>query len=118
VVHCPLSNLKLGSGIAPVAKMFKAGINVALGTDGAANSNRLDIWEAGKFAILLQKGVNRDASLMDLKTVFKMMSVNGLRTLGFSEIEGRTIAEIEREIDAFPNPEIIYEKNIDEINFK
>lgn len=58
VVHCPLSNLKLGSGIASVAKMIEKGIVVALGTDGPASSNRLDIWEAGKIAALLQKGTS------------------------------------------------------------
>ncbi|MBM3255976.1 MAG: amidohydrolase family protein [Candidatus Moranbacteria bacterium] len=115
VVHCPLSNLKLGSGIAPVAELLKAGVNVALGTDGAASSNRLDIWEAGKFAALLQKGLHLDPTVLDVKTVLKMMSVNGMRALGFSEIEGRGIAEIEKEIDNFKHPHILYEKHANEI---
>lgn len=99
VVHCPLSNLKLGSGIAPVAKLLKAGVIVALGTDGSASSNRLDIWEAGKFAALLQKGINQDASLLPVREVIRMMTVNGMKALGFEKIDGKTVEEIEREIE-------------------
>jgi len=95
VVHCPLSNLKLGSGIAPIAKLLKAGVVVALGTDGAASSNRLDIWEAGKFAALLQKGVNQDPTLLPVQEVVKMMTVNGTRVLGLESILGKTSKQIE-----------------------
>jgi len=91
VVHCPLSNLKLGSGIAPVSKMLKAGINVALGTDGAASSNRLDIWEAGKFASLLQKGVNHDPTLLSSKEVVRIMTVNGMKALKIDKIKNKSI---------------------------
>ena len=98
VVHCPLSNLKLGSGIAPVAKLLQAGVTVALGTDGAASSNRLDIWEAGRFAALLQKGVNHDPTLLPVEEVIKMMTVNGMKTLGFNMIIEKTISGIEKEI--------------------
>jgi 5-methylthioadenosine/S-adenosylhomocysteine deaminase len=99
VVHCPLSNLKLGSGIAPIAKLLKAGVIVALGTDGSASSNRLDIWEAGKFAALLQKGVNNDPTLLPVREVIRMMTVNGMKVLGFESIAGKTIQEIEEEIE-------------------
>ena len=99
VVHCPLSNLKLGSGIAPVVKLLKAGVIVALGTDGSASSNRLDIWEAGKFAALLQKGVNNDPTLLPVQEVVRMMTVNGMKVLGFESIAGKTIEEIEGEIE-------------------
>jgi len=99
VVHCPLSNLKLGSGIAPVAKLLKAGVIVALGTDGSASSNRLDIWEAGKFAALLQKGINQDASLLPVKEVVKMMTVNGMKALGLEKVDGKTVEEVKREIE-------------------
>jgi 5-methylthioadenosine/S-adenosylhomocysteine deaminase len=85
VVHCPLSNLKLGSGIAPIAKLLKAGGVVALGTDGAASSNRLDIWEAGKFAALLQKGINHDPTLLPVQEVIKMMTDNGISVLGLKD---------------------------------
>jgi len=99
VVHCPLSNLKLGSGIAPVSKLLKAGVVVALGTDGSASSNRLDIWEAGKFAALLQKGVNQDPTLLPVREVIKMMTVNGMKALGLENVDGKTVAEIEEEIE-------------------
>jgi len=99
VAHCPLSNLKLGSGISPVAKLLKAGVIVALGTDGAASSNRLDIWEAGKFAALLQKGINCDPTLLPVKEVVKMMTVNGMKVLGLNSVSGITIKEVEDEIE-------------------
>ncbi|MFZ3055007.1 MAG: amidohydrolase [Minisyncoccales bacterium] len=99
VVHCPLSNLKLGSGIAPIAKLLKAGVAVALGTDGAASSNRLDIWEAGKFAALLQKGANQDPTLLPVQEVIKMMTINGVKVLGFENILGVIVREIEGDIE-------------------
>jgi 5-methylthioadenosine/S-adenosylhomocysteine deaminase len=99
VVHCPLSNLKLGSGIAPLVKLLQNKVTVALGTDGAASSNRLDIWEAGKFAILVQKGLHLDPTIISVRDVVKMMSTNGLKVLGFNDYDGRTVAEIEREIE-------------------
>lgn len=99
VVHCPLSNLKLGSGVAPIAKLLKAGVIVALGTDGSASSNRLDIWEAGKFAALLQKGVNQDPTLLPVKEIVRMMTVNGMKALGLEKVDGKSIKEIEEEIE-------------------
>ncbi|MFA6252319.1 MAG: amidohydrolase [Candidatus Paceibacterota bacterium] len=99
IVHCPLSNLKLGSGIAPVADLLDAGINVAIGTDGAASSNRLDVWEAGKFAALLQKGVNCNPLLLPARTVLEMMTVNGMKALGIETIGGKRISSIRSQID-------------------
>jgi 5-methylthioadenosine/S-adenosylhomocysteine deaminase len=99
VAHCPLSNLKLGSGIAPVAKMIQSGVNVSLGTDGAASSNRLDIWEAGKFAALLQKGINRDPTLLPANQIFKIMTTNGMRASGIKKLAGKTIHQWDQEID-------------------
>lgn len=117
VVHCPLSNLKLGSGIAPIVKMLEKKINVCLGTDGAASSNRLDIWEAGKFAALIQKGTNLDPSKISTKEVVKMMTINGLRALGFSEIDGRKVSDMEKEIEK-GNNNFLYELNSDEVAFR
>lgn len=111
VSHCPLSNLKLGSGIAPVAKMIEKGISVSLGTDGAASSNRLDIWEAGKFAALLQKGITHDPSVVPARTVFAMMSANGMESLGFEKIGGMTKEEIEKKIGDFDDPSSLYSLN-------
>lgn len=86
VLHCPSSNLKLASGIAPVEQMIKAGVNVSLGTDSAASNNRLDIWEEMRLAALLQKGVTLDATALNAETALKMATVNGAKALGFSQI--------------------------------
>jgi 5-methylthioadenosine/S-adenosylhomocysteine deaminase len=83
VVHNPTSNLKLGSGIAPLQKMIDAGINVCLGTDGAASNNTLDMFEEIKLAALLQKGANQDPEQLRSTDVLKMASVNGAKALGF-----------------------------------
>lgn len=99
VVHCPLSNLKLGSGIAPIAKMLKNDVLVCLGTDGPASSNRLDIWEAGKFAALLQKGANRDPTVLPAEQVIKMMTINGMKALGIQKLNNKTISEWEKIIE-------------------
>lgn len=108
VAHCPLSNLKLGSGIAPVARMLEKGVRVALGTDGAASSNRLDIWEAGKFASLLQKGLTGDPSVLPEAEVFRMMALNGLEAFGLEELDGRTKDEIARAIESVSEPGMLY----------
>jgi 5-methylthioadenosine/S-adenosylhomocysteine deaminase len=115
VCHCPLSNLKLGSGIAQVSKMINAGINVCLGTDGPASSNRLDILEAGKFAGLLQRGITGDASILPGKKILEMMSVNGLKALHINEINGKTINQIQKQIDEISDYSFIYNLNINEL---
>lgn len=87
VVHCPSSNLKLASGIAPIAEMLKAGINVALGTDGAASNNRLDMFAEMRLAALLAKGSSRQADVLPAHQALAMATINGARALGLeSEI--------------------------------
>jgi 5-methylthioadenosine/S-adenosylhomocysteine deaminase len=108
VVHCPLSNLKLGSGIAPVSKMVEAGINVCLGTDGAASSNRLDIFEAGKFAALLQKGITGDPTKLPAKKTIEMMTISGMKALGIGEIGGKKINYIKKELNKNKNCSFLY----------
>lgn len=83
VVHCPKSNAKLGSGIAPVARLHAAGVNIALGTDGAASNNRLDMLAEMRFAALTVKAVNQDPALLSAKDVLKMASTAGAQALGF-----------------------------------
>jgi len=83
VAHNPTSNLKLGSGVAPVHQMMEAGINVCLGTDGTASNNTLDMFEEIKLAAMLQKGINRDARLMTSEQVLQMATLNGAKALGF-----------------------------------
>lgn len=82
VVHNPSSNLKLGSGFAPVPKMLAKGLNVALGTDGAASNNNLNLFEEMHLAALLSNGVARDAARMDPGAVMRMATVNGARMQG------------------------------------
>jgi 5-methylthioadenosine/S-adenosylhomocysteine deaminase len=88
VVHCPSSNLKLACGIAPVVAMMKAGINVALGTDGAASNNRLDMFEEMRLAALLAKVQSNDASAMNASQAFTAATINGARALGLSDVTG------------------------------
>jgi len=87
VVHCPESNLKLASGFCPVAKLMQAGVNVALGTDGAASNNDLDMFSEMRSAALLAKGVARDASALPAHDALRMATLNGAKALGLdSEI--------------------------------
>ena len=85
VVHCPTSNLKLASGIAPVAEMLQAGINVALGTDGAASNNRLDMFAEMRLAALLAKGSSRQADVLPAHQALAMATINGARALGLEK---------------------------------
>lgn len=88
VVHCPESNLKLASGFCPVDKLMKAGINVALGTDGAASNNDLDLFSELKTAALLAKAVAGDAAALSAHTALRMATLNGARALGMDEKVG------------------------------
>ncbi len=85
VVHCPESNLKLASGFCPVAELMEAGINVALGTDGAASNNDLDLFAELKTAALLAKGVAGDAAALDAHAALRMATINGARALGWQD---------------------------------
>ncbi|WP_419600052.1 TRZ/ATZ family hydrolase [Thiolapillus sp.] len=85
IVHCPESNLKLASGFCPVAKYLDAGINVALGTDGAASNNDLDMFGEMRTAALLAKGVANDASALPAHTALRMATLNGARALGLEQ---------------------------------
>jgi 5-methylthioadenosine/S-adenosylhomocysteine deaminase len=88
VVHCPASNMKLASGVAPVARMIDAGVNVALGTDGAASNNRLDILSEMRLASLLAKVSTGDAAALPAATALAMATSNGARALGFEDVIG------------------------------
>ena len=88
IVHCPESNLKLASGFCPVAKCLAAGVNVALGTDGAASNNDLDMFGEMRTAALLAKGVSGDASAVPAMTALKMATINGAKALGIEDITG------------------------------
>jgi 5-methylthioadenosine/S-adenosylhomocysteine deaminase len=85
VVHCPASNMKLGTGIAPVAALFAAEINVALGTDGAASNNRLDLFSEMRLASLLAKVHAGDASAAPAWRVLRAATLDGARALGLEQ---------------------------------
>lgn len=82
VSHCPVSNLKLGCGVANITEMLKQGINVTLGTDGQGSGSNLDLFEQMKYTALLQKGIEEDATLIPAYEVLKMATINGAKALG------------------------------------
>ncbi|XWX05187.1 amidohydrolase family protein [Aggregatilineales bacterium SYSU G02658] len=81
VAHCPSANLKLASGIAPIAHMLNMGINVAIGTDGPASNNDLDMFEEMRLAALIAKVNPADPTALPAKTALKMATRNGARAL-------------------------------------
>jgi 5-methylthioadenosine/S-adenosylhomocysteine deaminase len=87
VVHCPESNLKLASGFCPVYKLLQAGVNVALGTDGAASNNDLDMLSEMRTTALLAKAVSGEATAVPAHTALRMATLNGARALG---LDGET----------------------------
>ena len=88
VAHCPASNLKLASGIAPVAQLLDAGINVGIGTDGAASNNRLDMFAEMRLAALLAKGVSGRAGVLPAHAALRAATLAGARALGLDERTG------------------------------
>jgi len=92
VVHCPESNLKLASGFCPAQALLNAGVNVALGTDGAASNNDLDMLGEMRSAALLGKAVAGDASALPAHTVLRMATLNGATALGLGQDTGSLVA--------------------------
>jgi 5-methylthioadenosine/S-adenosylhomocysteine deaminase len=88
IAHCPTSNLKLASGACPVHRLLEAGANVALGTDGAASNNRLDLWSELRLAALLGKLVAADATAVPAAAAIRMATINGAKALGISDETG------------------------------
>ena len=88
VVHCPQSNLRLGSGVCPVADLRNAGVNVALGTDGAASNNGLDLFRELNIALLLAKGHARNPTALLARDALQMATLDGARALGMDTIIG------------------------------
>jgi 5-methylthioadenosine/S-adenosylhomocysteine deaminase len=91
VVHCPSSNLKLASGFCPVARLDGAGVNVALGTDGAASNNALDMFGELRLAALLAKAVSGDASALPAARALALATLNGARALGLADEIGSLV---------------------------
>jgi 5-methylthioadenosine/S-adenosylhomocysteine deaminase len=88
VAHCPASNLKLASGVARIPELFAAGATVALGTDGAASSNDLDLFSAMRLAALLHKGVGGDATVVPAAQILRAATVGGATALGLADSLG------------------------------
>lgn len=88
VVHCPESNLKLASGFCPIDRLMKAGVNVALGTDGAASNNDLDMFSEMRTAALLAKAVAGDATAFPAGAALRAATINGAKALGLEAVTG------------------------------
>ena len=92
VVHCPESNLKLASGFCPAEKLRRAGVNVAIGTDGCASNNDLDMFGEMRTAAMLAKAVSNDAAAFDAAYALRAATLNGARAMGLED----KIGSIER----------------------
>ena len=85
VVHCPESNLKLASGFCPACALVRAGVNLAIGTDGCASNNDLDMFSENRTAAILAKAVANDATALDAATTLRASTLGGARALGFGD---------------------------------
>jgi 5-methylthioadenosine/S-adenosylhomocysteine deaminase len=92
VAHCPSSNLKLASGFAPVADLLGAGVNVALGTDGAASNNRLDLFEEMRLAALVAKAASGNAVAMPAHAALRAATLGGAIAIGAQDSIGSIVA--------------------------
>ena len=88
VIHCPSSNMKLASGFCPTSDLLTAGVNVALGTDGAASNNDLDMFSEMRIAAMIAKGHSGDATALPANDVLRMATINGARALGLDDTTG------------------------------
>lgn len=86
VVHCPGSNQKLGSGVAPLGQMLEAGVTVGLGTDGACSTGRLDLWSEMRAAALMQKAVHRDPERIPAATMLYLATRGGAKACGLEDV--------------------------------
>ena len=82
IVYNPSSNMKLGSGVAPITEALELGINVAIGTDGCASNNNLDMFEEMHLGALIASGFNKDAKGIDINKIIDMATINGAKALG------------------------------------
>ena len=101
VAHCPHSNLKLASGIAPVASLLEAGVRVGIGTDGSASNNRLDLLSEARTAALLAKGTTGRADCWPAAQVLRSMTLEGARALGLDARIGSIEAGKEADLASF-----------------
>lgn len=106
VAHCPASNLKLASGFAPVKALFDKGVNLGIGTDGAASNNRLDMMAEIRLAALLAKGASGDAAAIPAAKALAMSTINAARALGLDEQIGSIIAGKRADLTAIEMSEL------------
>jgi 5-methylthioadenosine/S-adenosylhomocysteine deaminase len=88
ISHCPISNLKLGCGVAKISYMLEKGINISLGTDGQGSGSSLDMFEVMKYTALLQKGIEKKPEIMNAYEILKMATINGAKAVGMEEKTG------------------------------
>jgi 5-methylthioadenosine/S-adenosylhomocysteine deaminase len=100
VAHCPSSNLKLASGFSPAAALSAAGVNLSLGTDGAASNNRLDMLQEMRQAALLAKAVARDASALPAAAALRAATLGGAQALGIGHRTGSIVPGKEADLVA------------------
>lgn len=86
VLHNPISNLKLASGVAPIARMLKAGVKVTIGTDGVASNNNLNLWEEIKLMPMLQKGTTLDPTVVSPAQTIAAATYNGAQAMGYENL--------------------------------
>ena len=86
VLHCPCSNMKLGSGFAPLPEMMRKGLSVTLATDGAASNNNLDLWEEMRMAALIHKGNTHDAACVSSQEALYLATRGGAKALGYEDV--------------------------------
>jgi 5-methylthioadenosine/S-adenosylhomocysteine deaminase len=106
VAHCASSNLKLASGTAPIRALLEAGVNVGLGTDGAASNNRLDLLSEMRLAALVAKGVSGDPTAVPAWQALEMATLSGARALGLDSLIGSLTAGKAADIAAVRMDEI------------
>ena len=113
VVHCPESGLKLASGFCQVHRLLNTGVNVAIGTDGAASNNDLDMFSEMRTAALLAKGIAADPSAVPAATALRMATLNGAMALGMGEAIGSLVPGKEADMVAvdlsFPETQPVYQ---------
>jgi 5-methylthioadenosine/S-adenosylhomocysteine deaminase len=114
VSHNPVSNMMLGDGVAPVVEMLRQGVNVALGTDGAASNHSQDLFDTMKAASLLQKVHHQDAGVIEPYAVLRMATAGGAKALGLSSVCG-TIEVGKRADLVLVNLETIHSQPINDI---
>lgn len=88
MAHCPVSNLKLACGVAPVTPMLRQGVRVGLGTDGAASTNTLNLFESVRLAAWLQKNLEADAAAMNAYQALELATIGSARVLGIDDRVG------------------------------